>query len=129
MSDQAHRALSIVIYEHAGYLQSYAADQSYVADQARARIRCCKAIMADVGRIELQIMISIHHNPGARTRGKKRLAELRKAAMACIRGLIVSAHDDWDSLGFQLWLVARLPSHAIVDALGLDPMSGGNWLG
>ena len=125
MSDLAHNALSIVIHEHAGYLQSYAADQSYVADQSRARIRCCNAIMTDCNNDEQLIVESINYNPtaGALARGKRRLAKLRKAALAGIRGLIYLPHDNWDDLSLQLRLTARLPGHLIAAALAPEDWS------
>ena len=120
MSDLAHRALSIVIYEHRGYLQSYTTDQTH------ARIKCCYAIMADVNRIEQQLSDSIRPNPtpSAYKRGLKRLAKLRKAALTCMRGLVDLPHDDWEDLTCQFCRMNReLPGHLTVYPVAPDDWS------
>ena len=98
MSELAYRALSIVIYEHAGYLQSYEADRS------RARLQCCLAIITDCENDELLVTDSFAYGPttpAALILGMRRFAELRKVALACIRGLVELPHEDWDNLTLQ----------------------------
>ena len=101
----AHEALSIVIREHSGYLQSY------VADQSRARLLCCLAIMTACEEDELVITDSFEllteDTVAAGVRiGLQQLEDLRLAAFACIRGLVDLPHDNWDVLSVQFWHMA-----------------------